>query len=389
MPLFVRTPFTTGTISAALEGGGIVVRGVSHGPLACAQQRSSLPCLGGAMSCARWCLTSLLPLSRRSRSAPSNHDRIQRLRQEFQQAKQDEDVEERRRTYSFEQPWVSGCRGSGSPGLQRHLYSKASSGLSVPTDKVQTPQRGELTSPPRPAPDSGSGLVFCWRDDGPSGKGGVGAHVGVRDGLLKTLFGNLSESLWARGSMLRPAAGHGLKNACVQADPCGSASCISGVTCDSSTRVSEWGRSGAAHPGGSLRSQELESEEGHEDPHAWQSRKNASSVSQDSWEQNYSPGEGFQSAKENPRYSSYQGSRNGYLGGHGFNARLHWPGGSSKPAAGWEAGASSWHSRACSSPTEPLEEKHSQPQTRVWKSRLAKETIQLSEHFPWLQPSFP
>uniref|UniRef100_A0A2H6NDT4 Partitioning defective 3 homolog n=2 Tax=Micrurus carvalhoi TaxID=3147026 RepID=A0A2H6NDT4_9SAUR len=39
------------------------------------------------------------------RSAPSNHDRIQRLRQEFQQAKQDEDVEDRRRTYSFEQPW--------------------------------------------------------------------------------------------------------------------------------------------------------------------------------------------------------------------------------------------------------------------------------------------
>lgn len=53
-----------------------------------------------------------------------------------------------------------------------------------------------------------------------------------------------------------------------------------------------------------------------------QSRKNASSVSQDSWEQNYPPGEGFQSAKENPRYSSYQGSRNGYLGGHGFNARV-------------------------------------------------------------------
>ncbi|KAG8138819.1 putative Partitioning defective 3-like protein, partial [Naja naja] len=40
-----------------------------------------------------------------SLSAPSNHDRIQRLRQEFQQAKQDEDVEDRRRTYSFEQPW--------------------------------------------------------------------------------------------------------------------------------------------------------------------------------------------------------------------------------------------------------------------------------------------
>uniref|UniRef100_A0A8C0PTY2 Partitioning defective 3 homolog n=1 Tax=Canis lupus familiaris TaxID=9615 RepID=A0A8C0PTY2_CANLF len=41
-----------------------------------------------------------------NRSTPSNHDRIQRLRQEFQQAKQDEDVEDRRRTYSFEQPWA-------------------------------------------------------------------------------------------------------------------------------------------------------------------------------------------------------------------------------------------------------------------------------------------
>ncbi|RXM30121.1 Partitioning defective 3-like [Acipenser ruthenus] len=53
-----------------------------------------------------------------------------------------------------------------------------------------------------------------------------------------------------------------------------------------------------------------------------QSRKNPSSVSQDSWEKAYPPGEGFQSAKENPRYSSYQGSRNGYLGATGFNARV-------------------------------------------------------------------
>ncbi|KAG7216698.1 hypothetical protein INR49_021068 [Caranx melampygus] len=36
--------------------------------------------------------------------APSNHDRIQRLRHEFQQAKQEEDVEDH--TYSFEQSWL-------------------------------------------------------------------------------------------------------------------------------------------------------------------------------------------------------------------------------------------------------------------------------------------
>lgn len=57
-----------------------------------------------------------------------------------------------------------------------------------------------------------------------------------------------------------------------------------------------------------------------------QPRKNPSTVSQDSWDKVYPPGEGFQTAKENPRYSSYQGSRNtnGYLGAvaTGMNARV-------------------------------------------------------------------
>ncbi|CAF98763.1 unnamed protein product, partial [Tetraodon nigroviridis] len=38
---------------------------------------------------------------------PSNHDRIQRLRQEFQQARQEEDLEDHRHALSFSQPWVS------------------------------------------------------------------------------------------------------------------------------------------------------------------------------------------------------------------------------------------------------------------------------------------
>ncbi|XP_026339247.2 partitioning defective 3 homolog isoform X21 [Ursus arctos] len=136
-----------------------------------------------------------------NRSTPSNHDRIQRLRQEFQQAKQDEDVEDRRRTYSFEQPWPS-SRAAAQSG--RH---------SVSVEVQMQRQRQE-----------------------------------EREGF--------QQAQRQYSSLPR------------------------------------------------------------------QSRKNASSVSQDSWEQNYSPGEGFQSAKENPRYSSYQGSRNGYLGGHGFNARV-------------------------------------------------------------------
>ncbi|XP_047424736.1 partitioning defective 3 homolog isoform X2 [Mugil cephalus] len=53
-----------------------------------------------------------------------------------------------------------------------------------------------------------------------------------------------------------------------------------------------------------------------------QPRKNPSTVSQDSWERAYMPTDGFQPSKENPRYSGGQGSRNGYLGTPGFNARV-------------------------------------------------------------------
>ncbi|XP_006158368.1 partitioning defective 3 homolog isoform X15 [Tupaia chinensis] len=136
-----------------------------------------------------------------NRSTPSNHDRIQRLRQEFQQAKQDEDVEDRRRTYSFEQPWPN-SRAPAQSG--RHSVS-----VEVQMQRQRQEERESFQQAQR-----------------------------------------------QYSSLPR------------------------------------------------------------------QSRKNASSVSQDSWEQNYAPGEGFQSAKESPRYSSYQGSRNGYLGGHGFNARV-------------------------------------------------------------------
>lgn len=48
------------------------------------------------------------PSADSNRLTPSNHDRIQRLRQEFQQAQNvPDDPDDRRRTYSFEQPWVS------------------------------------------------------------------------------------------------------------------------------------------------------------------------------------------------------------------------------------------------------------------------------------------
>ncbi|KAL7842408.1 hypothetical protein SRHO_G00240970 [Serrasalmus rhombeus] len=46
------------------------------------------------------------PKAECNRLAPSNHDRIQRLRHEFQKARQEEEEpDDRHRTYSLEQPW--------------------------------------------------------------------------------------------------------------------------------------------------------------------------------------------------------------------------------------------------------------------------------------------
>uniref|UniRef100_A0A8C1ZAP6 Par-3 family cell polarity regulator n=1 Tax=Cyprinus carpio TaxID=7962 RepID=A0A8C1ZAP6_CYPCA len=130
-----------------------------------------------------------------NRLAPSNHDRIQRLRQEFQQAKQEEEPDDRRRSYSFQQ------------------QQRTNTGSYTPT----------------------------------------GRHsVSVEDQMQKQREDR-----------------------------------------DSFTQAQRQYNSLPRQP-----------------------RKNPSTVSQDSWDKVYPPGEVFHSAKENPRYSSYQGSRtaNGYLG---------------------------------------------------------------------------
>ncbi|XP_067233429.1 partitioning defective 3 homolog isoform X2 [Chanodichthys erythropterus] len=145
------------------------------------------------------------PSADSNRLAPSNHDRIHRLRQEFQQAKQEEEPDDRRRSYSFQQQqWAN--TGSYTP-TGRHSVS-----VEVQVQK-QREDRDSFTQAQR-----------------------------------------------QYNSLPR------------------------------------------------------------------QPRKNPSTVSQDSWDKVYPPGEVFQSAKENPRYSSYQGSRtaNGYLGAAttGLNARV-------------------------------------------------------------------
>ncbi|XP_056868673.1 partitioning defective 3 homolog isoform X5 [Takifugu flavidus] len=48
---------------------------------------------------------------------PSNHDRIRRLRQEFQQARQEEDLEDHRHALSFNQPWNPVVANKAAPPL--------------------------------------------------------------------------------------------------------------------------------------------------------------------------------------------------------------------------------------------------------------------------------
>uniref|UniRef100_I3KCI2 Par-3 family cell polarity regulator alpha, b n=1 Tax=Oreochromis niloticus TaxID=8128 RepID=I3KCI2_ORENI len=147
------------------------------------------------------------PSADSNRLTPSNHDRIQKLRQEFQQAQNvPDDPDDRRRTYSFEQPWSNtssnGPGGYSQPG--RHSVS-----VEVQMQRQRQEERDSFTQAQR-----------------------------------------------QYSSLPR------------------------------------------------------------------QPRKNPSTISQDSWDKAYPPGEGFQTAKDNPRYSSYQGSRNGYPGGGGVNARV-------------------------------------------------------------------
>uniref|UniRef100_A0A671YXS9 Par-3 family cell polarity regulator n=1 Tax=Sparus aurata TaxID=8175 RepID=A0A671YXS9_SPAAU len=137
-----------------------------------------------------------------SEMTPSNHDRIQRLRHEFQQARQDEDLEDHRHIYSLAQPWVS--NGTEAPS-GRHSVTVDS--------QVQKQQQED-------------------RDQ------------------------SFQQAQRQYSSLPR------------------------------------------------------------------QPRKNPSTASADSWDKVYPPAEGFQTAKENPRYSGGQGSRNGYLGTSNFNARV-------------------------------------------------------------------
>ncbi|XP_057713898.1 partitioning defective 3 homolog isoform X3 [Corythoichthys intestinalis] len=148
------------------------------------------------------------PSTDSNRVAPSNHDRIQRLRQEFQQAQNlpddGSDTDERRRALSFEQPWSNGPGTSTAVGQQPGRHS-----VSVEVQMQRQRQEDSFAQAQR-----------------------------------------------QYSSLPR------------------------------------------------------------------QPRKNPVSINHDPWEKSYQSGEVFRTAKDNPRYSSYQGSRNGLPGVTGVNARV-------------------------------------------------------------------
>ncbi|XP_024910135.1 partitioning defective 3 homolog isoform X2 [Cynoglossus semilaevis] len=80
---------------------------------------------------------------------PSNHDRIQRLRHEFQHAKQDDDLEDHRHTYSFDQSWISNGTETQSGRLSVTVDSQAQEQRLEDRDSFQQAQR-QYSSLPRP-----------------------------------------------------------------------------------------------------------------------------------------------------------------------------------------------------------------------------------------------
>uniref|UniRef100_A0A672J900 Partitioning defective 3 homolog n=1 Tax=Salarias fasciatus TaxID=181472 RepID=A0A672J900_SALFA len=105
------------------------------------------------------------PAAPSSQMAPSNHDRIQRLRHEFQQARQEEDLEDHQRSYSLDQSWVTGGRVSERlPAPQLTFLSvfrqprKHASAVSQDSwDKACAPAEGFQASKENPRHPAGPG----------------------------------------------------------------------------------------------------------------------------------------------------------------------------------------------------------------------------------------
>uniref|UniRef100_H2LIX9 Par-3 family cell polarity regulator n=1 Tax=Oryzias latipes TaxID=8090 RepID=H2LIX9_ORYLA len=93
---------------------------------------------------------------------PSNHDRIQRLRHEFQQAKQEEDLDGHKRSYSFNQPWVSNGTESKSGRHSATVETQAEKQPQNEADSFQQAQRHYNSLPRQPRKNHSTVSQDSW-----------------------------------------------------------------------------------------------------------------------------------------------------------------------------------------------------------------------------------
>ncbi|XP_044195701.1 partitioning defective 3 homolog isoform X3 [Thunnus albacares] len=97
-----------------------------------------------------------------SQMAPSNHDRIQRLRHEFQQAKQEEDIEDHRHTYSFDQSWANNGTETASGRHSVTVDTQVQKQQQDDRDGFQQAQRQYSSLPRQPRKNPSTASQDSW-----------------------------------------------------------------------------------------------------------------------------------------------------------------------------------------------------------------------------------
>ncbi|KAM6900623.1 partitioning defective 3 homolog [Xenentodon cancila] len=126
-----------------------------------------------------------------SQMAPSNHDRIQRLRHEFQQAKQEDDLEDHQHTYSFGPSWMSNGTETQSGRRSATFETQAQKQQQEDGDCCQPTQRQYNSLPRQPRKNQSTVTQDSWdtaytpaegfqTKENPIYSGGQGSRNGYR-----------------------------------------------------------------------------------------------------------------------------------------------------------------------------------------------------------------
>ncbi|XP_062297734.1 partitioning defective 3 homolog isoform X2 [Scomber scombrus] len=97
-----------------------------------------------------------------SQMAPSNHDRIQRLRHEFQQARQEDDVDDHQHTYSLEQSWANNGTETASGRHSVTVEAQVQKQQQDDRDGFQQAQRQYSSLPRQPRKNPSTASEDSW-----------------------------------------------------------------------------------------------------------------------------------------------------------------------------------------------------------------------------------